>query len=58
MNNENRWSVRDVITTVLMSVLLIAIQLIVNMVCMVNDLSAWCCRSESRCFCAVPSTSF
>ncbi len=37
MNNENRWSVRDVITTVLMSVLLIAIQLIVNMVCMVND---------------------
>lgn len=33
----NRWSVRDVITTALLSVLLIVIQLVVNMVCMVND---------------------
>lgn len=31
------WSVRDVITTVLLSVLLIVIQLVINMVCMVND---------------------
>ncbi len=31
------WTVRDVVTTVLLSVLLVAIQLVVNMVCMVND---------------------
>ena len=37
MNGENKWNVKDVITTVLMSVLLIVIQLAVNMVCMAND---------------------
>ena len=37
MKQENKWSVKDVITTVLLTVLLIAIQLITNMVCMVND---------------------
>lgn len=37
MVNEMKWTVRDVITTVLLSVLLIVIQLTVNMVCMVND---------------------
>ena len=37
MQNENKWTVKDVITTVLMSVLLIVIQLIVNMICMAND---------------------
>ena len=37
MKNTNKWSVRDVITTVLLTVLLIMIQLIVNMVCMTND---------------------
>ena len=31
------WTVRDVVSTVLLSVLLVAIQLVVNMVCMVND---------------------
>lgn len=40
MNKEiektERWSVKDVITTVLLSVLLIVIQLAVNMVCMAN----------------------
>lgn len=35
-NETTKWSVKDVITTVLLSVLLIAIQLIVNMVCMAN----------------------
>lgn len=34
---SNKWSVKDVITTALMSVLLIVIQLAVNMICMVND---------------------
>jgi energy-coupling factor transport system substrate-specific component len=37
MEQTGKWTVRDVITTVLMSVLLIVIQFIVNMVCMVND---------------------
>ena len=37
MENTNKWVVKDVITTALMSVLLIVIQLIVNMVCMTND---------------------
>jgi energy-coupling factor transport system substrate-specific component len=37
MENTNKWMVKDVITTALMSVLLIVIQPIVNMVCMVND---------------------
>jgi energy-coupling factor transport system substrate-specific component len=37
MEQTNKWTVRDVITTVLMSVLLIVIQFIVNMVCMAND---------------------
>lgn len=31
------WTVRDVVTTVLLSVLLIVIQLVVNMLCMAND---------------------
>ena len=37
MENVNKWTVKDVITTVLLSVLMIVIQFIVNMVCMVND---------------------
>lgn len=37
MNQTKKWTVKDVITTVLLSVLLILIQLVVNMVCMVND---------------------
>ena len=37
MDNQNKWKVKDVITTVLMSVLLIVIQLAVNMICMAND---------------------
>ena len=37
MTNNNRWTVRDVITTVLLTVVLILIQLVINMVCMVND---------------------
>ena len=36
MENK-KWSVKDVITLVLMTVLLIVIQLGINMVCMVND---------------------
>lgn len=34
---SEKWTVRDVITTVLISMLLIAIQLIVNLICMAND---------------------
>ena len=34
MKETNKWSVRDVITTVLLSAVLIVIQLVVNMVCM------------------------
>nr|WP_130868831.1 MptD family putative ECF transporter S component [Intestinimonas massiliensis (ex Afouda et al. 2020)] len=34
---NHKWSVKDVITTVLLSVLLIVIQLVINMICMVND---------------------
>lgn len=37
MENAKKWSVKDVITLVLMTVLLIVIQLGLNMVCMVND---------------------
>ena len=37
MKQENKWSVRDVITTALLTVLLIVIQLITNMVCMASD---------------------
>ncbi len=36
METTNKWSVRDVITLVLMTVLLIVMQLGVNMICMVN----------------------
>ena len=54
MKQANRWTVKDVITTVLLTVLLIVIQLVVNMVCMVNDLSAWCCRWASQCCSAHP----
>lgn len=36
-NNEiNKWKIKDVITTVLLSILLITIQLIINMICMAN----------------------
>ena len=37
MENTKKWSVKDVVTLVLMTVLLIVIQLGSNMVCMVND---------------------
>jgi len=37
MDTNNKWKIKDVITTVLMSVLLIVIQLAINMVCMAND---------------------
>ena len=37
MNTQNKWAVKDIITTVLLSVLLIVIQLGVNMLCMMND---------------------
>ena len=37
MENTKKWSVKDVVTLVLMTVLLIVIQLGINMVCMVND---------------------
>lgn len=37
MSQTKKWTVKDVITTVLLSVLLILIQLVVNMMCMVND---------------------
>ena len=37
MKERKKWSVKDVITTVLLSAVLIVIQLLVNMVCMVND---------------------
>ena len=37
MKETNKWSVRDVIATVLLSAVLIVIQLVVNMVCMAND---------------------
>ena len=34
---KKKWTVKDVITTVLLSAVLIVIQLVVNMVCMAND---------------------
>ena len=37
MKETNKWSVRDGITTVLISTVLIVIQLDVNIVCMAND---------------------
>ena len=37
MDEKKKWTVKDVITTVLLSAVLIVIQLIVNMVCMAND---------------------
>jgi len=37
MKETNKWSVKDVITTVLLSAVLIVIQLVINMVCMAND---------------------
>ena len=37
MYNKNKWKVKDVITTVILSVLLIVMQLAINMICMVND---------------------
>ena len=40
MKNNNKWTVRDVITTVLLTVALILIQLVINMVCMVNDFAS------------------
>lgn len=49
MKETNKWSVKDVITTVLLSAVLIVIQLVINMVCMANALSAWCCRWGSPC---------
>ena len=49
MKKINKWSVRDVITTVLLSAVLIVIQLVVNMVCMANDFVSMCCRWGSPC---------
>lgn len=37
MKKTNKWTVKDIITTVLLSAVLIAVQLVVNMVCMAND---------------------
>lgn len=37
MDKKKKWTVKDVITTVLLSAVLIVIQLVVNMVCMAND---------------------
>ena len=37
MKETNKWSVRDVITTVLLSAVLIVIQLVVNMVCISSE---------------------
>lgn len=37
MENSQKWSAKDVITTVLFSVLLIVVQLAINMVSMLND---------------------
>ncbi len=36
MNEKNKWKIKDVITAVLLSAVLIAIQFAVNMVCMAN----------------------
>ena len=37
MDEKKKWTVKDVITTVLLSAVLIVIQFVVNMVCMAND---------------------
>ena len=37
MDEKKKWTVRDVITTVLLSAVLLVIQLVVHMVCMAND---------------------
>ena len=47
MKETNKWSVRDVITTVLLSAVLIVIQLVINMVCMANDLDRKSTRLNS-----------
>ena len=37
MDEKKKWTVKDAITTVLLSAVLIIIQLVINMVCMAND---------------------
>lgn len=37
MRHTSKWSIQDIITTVLMSVLLIVIQFMINMICQVNN---------------------
>jgi energy-coupling factor transport system substrate-specific component len=38
MSETNKWSVKDIITTILLSALMIVVQLVLNMVCMVNHM--------------------
>lgn len=38
MDEKKKWTVKDAITTVLLSAVLIIIQLVINMVCMANAL--------------------
>ena len=55
MSQTNKWTVKDVITTVLLTVLLIFIQLVVNMVCMVNDFVSMVLSVGLPCCCALRS---
>ena len=48
MDKKKKWTVKDVITTVLLSAVLIVIQLVVNMVCMANDFVSMVQRGGCR----------
>jgi len=54
MKINKKWSVRDVITTVLLSVLVVVIQLAVNMICMVNNFVSMVLSVGIGCFLCAP----
>ena len=54
MNTNTKWSAKDVITTVLLSVLLIVIQLLINMVCMASHFVSMVLSVGITCFVCAP----
>ncbi len=54
MENWNKWVARDIITTVLLSLLLIVIQLVINMVAMLNDFVSMVLSVGISCFLCAP----
>ena len=63
MDKKKKWTVKDVITTVLLSAVLIVIQLVINMVCMANDFVSMVlsvgspCSSARRSICSWSAVS-